>query len=136
MSVSDEGLYNDWTKLDGRSNSSPTYLELVAAVEDLIRHDAHALLAGRADQTARLIVAHLAHKHGMVPRNEERLTLIAHALRSVICCESGDFTLYDRLLDMGVPIDRLLEDAWPLSVPPYSLEDFHRLMDMLVTSRS
>ena len=58
----------DWTADEfGRSNSSERYVELVQAVERLIRGDAHFLLSGRADMTARLIMSHLAHKHGMVP---------------------------------------------------------------------
>lgn len=58
----------DWTcDADGRSNSSPAFHALVDAVESLIRGDAQSLIAGRADRTAGLIVAQLAHRHGMVP---------------------------------------------------------------------
>lgn len=59
----------DWTvdPETGRSDSSPLYLSLVLEVERLIRGDAHTLIAGRAQNTARLIVSHLAHKHGLVP---------------------------------------------------------------------
>ena len=58
----------DWTcSDDGRSNSSPKYLELVGEVERLIRGDAFKLIAGRADMTARLIVSQLAHVHGLAP---------------------------------------------------------------------
>lgn len=61
----------DWTvnPETGRSNSSQAYYDLVYAVESLIRQDAHKLIAGRADATARLIVSQLAHVHGMVPRD-------------------------------------------------------------------
>lgn len=60
--------YVDWTA-DGQgfTNSSPVYVDLVAAVEGLIRRSAHELLAGRADMTARLIVSQLAHVHGLMP---------------------------------------------------------------------
>lgn len=59
----------DWTvdPKTGRSNSSPEFLRLCDAVERLIRGDAHKLISGRADATARLVVAQLAHEHGMVP---------------------------------------------------------------------
>lgn len=58
----------DWTQDDeGRSNSSDLFLSLVGEVERLIRNDAHALLNGRVDQTARLVVAQLAHVHGLGP---------------------------------------------------------------------
>lgn len=58
----------DWTMDgDGRSNASLEYLELVRAVERLIRSEAHTLIAGQADVTARLIVSQLAHVHGLAP---------------------------------------------------------------------
>lgn len=61
----------DWT-VDRRSGRhSPEFLRLCDEVERLIRGDAHNLIAGRADETAGLIVAQLAHKHGLVPRVTE-----------------------------------------------------------------
>lgn len=57
----------DWTVKDGRSNSSPDFQNLVFAVSRLIRDSAHDLISGRTDMVARLIVAQLAHKHGMAP---------------------------------------------------------------------
>lgn len=58
----------DWTVDErGRTNSSPKFLELCDAVEKLIREDAHCLINGGADRTARLIIAQLAHIHGMRP---------------------------------------------------------------------
>lgn len=58
----------DWTADEnGRSNASPEYLELVRAVERLIRNEAHTLIAGQAGVTARLIVSQLAHVHGLAP---------------------------------------------------------------------
>lgn len=57
----------DWTSEGTGCNNSVKYLEMVSIVESLIRGDAHMLLSGRADQTARLIVSTLAHKHGFVP---------------------------------------------------------------------
>jgi hypothetical protein len=50
-----------------RANSSAKYKEVVSIVEDLIRHSAHDLIAGRADSVAGLIVANLAFKHGIGP---------------------------------------------------------------------
>lgn len=58
---------DDWTAERGHTNSSQAYLELVEFVESLIRQDAHKLIAGRADMTARLIVSQLAHTYGMRP---------------------------------------------------------------------
>jgi hypothetical protein len=58
----------DWTlDSEGRSNSSPEFLRLCDEVERLIRSEAHSLIAGRADIAARLIMAHLAHVHGLKP---------------------------------------------------------------------
>lgn len=59
----------DWTvdPATGRSNSSRRFLFLCAEVEALIRGDAFQLIAGRADNTAVLIMARLAHEHGMRP---------------------------------------------------------------------
>ena len=57
----------DWTAKNGKSNSSDEYLRLVAEVERLIRDDAHMLISGKADKTAGLIMAQLAHKHGLAP---------------------------------------------------------------------
>lgn len=50
---------------EGRSNTSLAFQQVVAEVERLIRQDAHMLISGHAENTAGLIVAHLAHKHGM-----------------------------------------------------------------------
>ncbi len=62
----------DWTSNGTGCNNSVQYLETVSIVESMIRNDAHMLLSGRADQTARLIVSTLAHNHGFGP-NGERL---------------------------------------------------------------
>lgn len=67
-------MNNDWTaNSDGVTNSSEKFEALCEEVEQLIRHDAHKLIAGRADMTARLIMANLAHEHGLRPAE--------HALR-------------------------------------------------------
>lgn len=59
---------NDWTAgRDGRSNTSPLFEALVLEVARLIRSEAFTLLDGRAEDTARLIVARLAHSHGLKP---------------------------------------------------------------------
>jgi len=58
----------DWTCDEfGVSNSSHEYLRLRDEIERLIRSDAHALIMGRADMTAGLILAQLAHKHNVGP---------------------------------------------------------------------
>ena len=59
----------DWTvnPETGRSNSSPLFKSLCAEVERLIRGDAHKLIGGRADMTAGLIMAQLAHVHHLAP---------------------------------------------------------------------
>lgn len=58
----------DWTAEGTVANSSEEFLRLCAEVERLIRGDAHMLISGRADATARLIMANLAHEHGLAPR--------------------------------------------------------------------
>ena len=60
----------DWTidPATNRSNSSSVFEALCQEVERLIRSAAHQLIAGRADVTAGLIMAQLAHKWGLVPR--------------------------------------------------------------------
>jgi hypothetical protein len=70
-----DGLINafddgaEWTTQDGASNSSDRFEELVAAVRDLIMGGGagHCLSSHWAGATARLIMAHLAHVHHMVP---------------------------------------------------------------------
>lgn len=58
----------DWTADEnGVTNSSEAFCQMVAEVERLIRDDAYMLIAGRADRTAVLIMAHLAHKYGLRP---------------------------------------------------------------------
>lgn len=59
----------DWTRdpKTGRSNSSKEFDRLVGAVAQLIRNGAHDLIAGRAETVARVIMAQLAHKHGLRP---------------------------------------------------------------------
>ena len=59
----------DWTldKSTLRSNSSELFNDLCKEVESVIRGDAFALIGGRADLTARLVVAQLAHKHKLIP---------------------------------------------------------------------
>lgn len=62
----------DWTVKDGVCNSSEQYLLLVDAVSSLIRSSAHQLIAGDTRGVAGLIVAYLAHRHGMKPRAGRR----------------------------------------------------------------
>ena len=64
--------YPDWTRdLYGRSNNGERYLFLVKEVVRMIREDAHFLLSGKTETTARLIVSQLAHKYGLAPTQEE-----------------------------------------------------------------
>ena len=59
----------DWTidPRSGNSNSSSLFNILSAEVGRLIRDSAHSLIAGRTDDVARLVIAQLAHKHGLRP---------------------------------------------------------------------
>jgi hypothetical protein len=60
----------DWTvhKVTHRSNSAPLFSALCREVERIIRGAAHSLIAGRADAAAGLVMAQLAHRYGLVPR--------------------------------------------------------------------
>lgn len=64
----------DWTvdPASGRSNSSDEFEGLCRAVERLIRDSAHDLISGDAGTVARLIMAQLAHKHGLGPLETKR----------------------------------------------------------------
>ncbi|MGN6106660.1 MAG: hypothetical protein ACTHU0_16255 [Kofleriaceae bacterium] len=64
---------SDWTvnRRTGRANSSSEFRAVVDAVEQLIRQSAHDLIAGRAESVAHLIVAQLAHVHGLAPTKRE-----------------------------------------------------------------
>jgi hypothetical protein len=63
----------DWTWNErGQSNSSPIFEKLCGEVERLIRSDAHSLINGNAGSTARLIMAQLAHVHGLKPTRRPR----------------------------------------------------------------
>lgn len=66
---------DDWTIGNGRVNSSPAFIALCDEVERLIRGDAHKLIAGRANDTACLIMAQLAHKHGLRPKKTDGVTI-------------------------------------------------------------
>jgi len=59
----------DWTlnTETNRSNSSPKFVQLVSAVAELIKEDVRVLSNEQAKITAGLIMAQLAHKHGLVP---------------------------------------------------------------------
>jgi hypothetical protein len=67
---------SDWTidPKTGASNSSLAFTALCAEVEQLIRGDAHMLIAGNAGMTARLIMAKLAHEYGLEPHGSRALT--------------------------------------------------------------
>jgi len=63
-------IEEDWTALNGISNSSEKYLSLVRAVEATMRESAHALINGSVNAVARSIVSSLAHRHGLSPKGE------------------------------------------------------------------
>ncbi|GEM_PF-2511530 len=60
----------DWTvdPRTGRANSSKKFNECVQAVSDLIRDDAHFEISVN---TAVLVVAQLAHVHGLAPNTQK-----------------------------------------------------------------
>lgn len=60
----------DWTKYKGHANSSPAFDTIVNAVEQLIRSQAPALINGRVDSVATLIIAQLAHVWKLVPMED------------------------------------------------------------------
>lgn len=64
-----ESARGEWTvdPATGRSNSSAEFNRLVREIARLIRSEAHHLLAGRTETTAQLILAQLAHEHGLAP---------------------------------------------------------------------
>ena len=59
---------SDWTEKHGRANSSYEFQTLVSHIDGLIRGAAHDLIAGRSYDVAHLIMAQLAHVHGLVPK--------------------------------------------------------------------
>lgn len=65
LRVADE---RDWTVAHGKANSSWAFAACVNAVTDILT--SHSLgMSPRA--TARVIVAHLAHKHGLAPKDRK-----------------------------------------------------------------
>ena len=62
-------IEKDWTALNGVSNSSPEYLDLVNIIERIIRNSASALINGSVNSVARSIMSSLAHKHGLRPES-------------------------------------------------------------------
>lgn len=64
---------DDWTAgPGGGSNNSHLSKTLTDEVERIIRNGAHDLIAGRAGTVAGVILARLAHEHGLRPRGERR----------------------------------------------------------------
>ena len=58
----------DWT-VDvetHRSNSSYAFQDLITDVDRIIRDSAHSLIGGRSNDVARSIMAHMAHRHGLM----------------------------------------------------------------------
>jgi hypothetical protein len=83
----------DWTKSeDGRVNSSPLFLHLVERIETKLRETRPDMIPA----TARLIVAQLAHVHGLTPRavpcasptDQEAPNVKPHAVKDL---EARDF---------------------------------------------
>lgn len=64
-----EGI-GDWTIKNDVYNSSALFVSLSEDVAQIIRNSAHALLNGDADDVGRLIMAQLAHKHGLAHDGE------------------------------------------------------------------
>jgi hypothetical protein len=63
----------DWTvDKSGRSNASPQFIALVAEVDRLIRNSGRSLITGHSLAVARVIVAQLAHVHGLAPTKKRR----------------------------------------------------------------
>jgi hypothetical protein len=57
----------DWTTADGITNSSAEFLKLKGEVHRLICNSAFDLINGRVEAVAGLILARLAHAHGLGP---------------------------------------------------------------------
>lgn len=81
----------DWTAKDGTSNTSTRFLDLVDAVAHLIRDSAFTLISGDTQGVARLIMAQLAHVHGLMPvpviptdRTEAMVVLCHHLLAEMV----------------------------------------------------
>jgi hypothetical protein len=123
----------DWTvnPLDGRCNSSEMFNMLVVEVGKLIRGDAHTLLNGHADSTARLIVAQLAHKYKLQPNlqavHDERqeaidaieaeflkIPNVPFAKANVVVHVTTDYTSDEPLRDDGTLGNGTLEDLQPI----------------------
>lgn len=62
----------DWTAHNGRSNSSPLFIELIKRVAEIIRESAHSIVAGQLDSVARSVMSSLAHEHNLIPRTLTR----------------------------------------------------------------
>jgi hypothetical protein len=68
--ASSAAVLQDWTVgPEGRSNTSARFLKLMSAVERLILDSGHDLIHGRANTVARVIMAQLAHVHGLAPKD-------------------------------------------------------------------
>lgn len=124
-----EEIAQDWTvdPETSRSNSSALFNRLTAEIERLIRQDAFKLIAGRADMTAGLIMAQLAHVHHLGPRPtvaELRAVVEAH--------EPEDGSLQWWVDDNGIDVDAdefwsVLAEALGDPAPP--MTDLVRAID-------
>lgn len=90
----------DWTAdASGRSNSSPLFEAMIEEVARLIRQEAHFLLQGDTESVARLIMAQLAHKHGLGPARStpaEPLDVTSDAFRDALSSAMQDHICDDR----------------------------------------
>lgn len=61
---------SDWTTYRGRANNSPQFKALTKEVERIIRQSGAALINDGAAGVAQLIMAQLAHVHGLAPTKQ------------------------------------------------------------------
>ena len=73
----------DWTRDErGRSNNSARYNFLVNEIKLLLRSGSAGALADVwAERTARVVMSHLAHRHGLRPSDEPRAPIDTPAVR-------------------------------------------------------
>lgn len=86
---------SDWTKsADGHANSAPEFLRLVDEVARLIRGQAHALIQGDTESVSRLVLAQLAHKHGLSPAGQVDVERLAVALEDCASLTGDDAQMW------------------------------------------
>lgn len=80
----------DWTEKDGRANASDKFNELSDFITRTILESGNTIVAGRVEVVSRLIVAQLAHVHGLAPMDPalelemvERFKLLRTTLEAI-----------------------------------------------------